>query len=318
VDGGEAPAVGGRGPAPAAVPAGGAVTERVAIGLGGLWLGPVDGPRTHYLFVRRRRTEELAQFVHAYAPFRVATGGGAGGGELAFHGRGTLVAGAAERRMITEWTRAVVVELGAGSGASPFGLVLAWHRVASTGARCDDLAVYLSGDVRAGTCGGGAEVHGRLGGERLGRFYAWVDGLQPFQDSGEQEVSADALLARLVFAGRGSRPATRADIDALASFAETLHHELASPASAVGGGAGSAGPGGAGAGGSAAPPGSGGAAIAGAPTLPPLAGDAAEPSLAARAPAVPPPAPAPAEPSASADSEAAGEPSPPPPPAASW
>jgi len=202
--------------------------QRVTIDLGGLWVGPDDprqGPRVHYLFARRRRLEDLAQFVRAYAPFRAS--------ELDFRGRGAVQASAAERRMIGEWTRAVTVEAVGDSGSpSPYGLAFAWHRGAATGGVCDDLVVYLTGEVRAGSCGAGAEVGGRLAGERLQRLYAWVDGLAAFQDAGEQELRAGALLDRLIFAGSGRQRASPGEIAAIEAFAGALHRELTATAPA--------------------------------------------------------------------------------------
>jgi hypothetical protein len=213
----------GAAPGPRAVP-----LQRVTIDLGGLWVGPGDpreGPRVHYLFARRRRTEDLAQLVRNYAPFQAS--------ELVFRGRGTVQASAAERRMIGEWTRAVAVEaVGDAGSPSPYGLAFAWHRGAATGGVCDDLVVYLTGEVRAGSCGAGAEVGGRLAGERLQRLYAWVDGLAAFQDAGEQELRAGALLDRLIFAGRGRQRASPGEIAAIESFAGSLHRELTAAAPA--------------------------------------------------------------------------------------
>ncbi len=151
---------------------------------------------------------------------------GARGGELIFHGHGTIVASAAERRMIFEWARAVTVEAGGDGSAVPYGLALAWHRGASGSGVCDDLVVYLSGEVRAGSCGQGTEVSGRLQGDRLERLYEWVDGLAAFQQAGEQGVRADELLERLIFAGRGQRRASGSEIAAITAFAGSLHREL--------------------------------------------------------------------------------------------
>ena len=214
---------------PATAPGPGAVpVQRVTIDLGGLWLGPDDpreGPRVHYLFARRRRTEDLAQFARDYAPFHAP--------ELVFRGRGTVQASAAERRMIGEWTRAVAVEaVGDAGSPSPYGLAFAWHRGAATGGVCDDLVVYLTGEVRAGSCGAGAEVGGRLAGERLQRLYAWIDGLAAFQAAGEQELRAGALLDRLIFAGRGRQRASPGEIAAIETFAGALHRELTATATA--------------------------------------------------------------------------------------
>ncbi|MBV8203081.1 MAG: hypothetical protein JOZ15_20900, partial [Acidobacteria bacterium] len=155
-------------------------------------------------------------------------------GSIVFNGRGAAQASPAERRMIAEWTRAATIEAaGEGGGQSPYGLAFTWHRGAVAGGVCDDLAVYLSGEVSAGSCGAGAELGGRLAGERLQRLYGWVDGLAAFQDAGEQGVRADALLERLVFAGRGRRPASREDVAAIEAFAGALHRELTAPGAAA-------------------------------------------------------------------------------------
>ena len=215
---------------PAAQP-GTVLRQQVTIDLGGLWVGPDDpraGPRVHYLFARRRRSEDLAQFVRDYAPFQAS--------DLVFRGRGAAQASAAERRMIGEWTRAVAAEAAGDAGSlSPYGLAFAWHRGAASGGACDDLVVHLTGEVRSGSCGAGVEAVGRLSGERLQRLYAWVDGLAAFQDAGEQELRAGALLDRLVFAGRGRQRASAGEIAAIEAFAGVLHRELtaAAPAPAV-------------------------------------------------------------------------------------
>jgi hypothetical protein len=207
---------------PPAVPGATAPSELVSVGPGGLWVGPEGGPRVHYLFARRQRLDEVALFARTWAPFRQADATG----ELVFHGRGTVAASAAERRMIAEWTRLVAVEAADPTGPPWYGLAFAWHRGAAAGGVCDDLAVYLSGEVRAGSCGAGPEVSGRLSGERLGRLYGWLDGLKAFQDAGQQGSRADVLLERLIFAGRGDRQASAAEVAAIAAFAGALHREL--------------------------------------------------------------------------------------------
>jgi hypothetical protein len=216
------PAGPGRPPAAQARPAAAAPWERVSIGPGGIWVGPEDGPRVHYLFARRQRLDDVMQFARAWAPFRQVDASG----ELIFRGRGATPPSAAERRMLAEWTRLIAVEAADAAAPSPYGLAFAWHRGAASGGVCDDLAVYLSGEVRAGSCGAGSEVSGRLTGERLERTYRWIDGLKAFQSAGEQGVRADALLERLVFAGRGQRQASASDIAAIEALAGTLHREL--------------------------------------------------------------------------------------------
>ena len=208
--------------------------ERVVIEPGGVALGPEGEPLAHYLFVSRDRLQDLGLFVRTYAPFRVTTPRG----ELAFGGRGTATAGPTERRMILEWARLAAVEVSAGRNASSYGLVFAWHRGGAVGS-CDDLSVFLTGEVRASSCswageggGGGTaegrlEVRGRLAPEELARIYAWFDGLGPFQESSEEGTGQIREPSRLIFAGQGRREAKRDAIAEIRALAPALHRELA-------------------------------------------------------------------------------------------
>jgi hypothetical protein len=202
--------------------------ERVTIGTGGIAIGAIGAlgaaQQRLYPFPRRERAADVGFFAGTYAPFRARTADG----ELAFLGRGAAQAGETERRMILEWARLATLEAEAGPSASEVGLALAWHRGATSGGICDDLAVYLSGEVRAGNCFGGGEVRGRLEPERLARLYRWFDTLKPFQSQAEQGERSDLLLERLVFAGRGAVPSTPHDTGAMGAFASALYHQLTS------------------------------------------------------------------------------------------
>jgi hypothetical protein len=197
--------------------------ERGSIGPDGLWIGPPEGPRAHYLFARRRYADDLDLFARTFAPFRLADA--ATGVEMTFQGHGAAAASAAEQRMMLAWSRRAAVEAAGDGGNSPVGLVLSWHRGAANGGICDDLAVYLSGEARAGSCGAGPEARGRLDAEQLARLYAWVDALQPFQ-SAEEGMLADALVEGVIFTGGGRRPPTQAEVAAIAAFAAALNHEV--------------------------------------------------------------------------------------------
>ena len=196
--------------------------EQVVIDPGGVALGAVGEPLTHYLFFSPDRLQDLQGLVRAYAPFQAATARG----DLAFGGRGKAPAGPAEQRMILEWARLVAAEVAAGRGGASYGLVFAWHRGGAVGS-CDDLSVFLSGEVRASSCSWGDEVRGRLAAEPLARLYAWFDGLAPFQEGGEEGSGQIREPSRLVFAGQGSKPATPDEIAAMRAFAPELYRELA-------------------------------------------------------------------------------------------
>lgn len=199
-----------------------APAERVVIEPGGVALGASGEPLTHYLFFSPDRSEDLQAFVRVYAPFRVSTTRG----DLAFGGRGKVAADPAEQRMIVEWSRWVAAEVAAGRGGASYGLIFAWHRGGAVGS-CDDLSVFLTGEVRASSCSWGDEVRGRLAAEPLARLYAWFDGLAPFQEGGEEGTGQIREPSRLVFAGQGTKPATPGEIAAMRAFAPALHRELA-------------------------------------------------------------------------------------------
>jgi hypothetical protein len=194
----------------------------VVIDPGGVSVGPVDAPLVHYLFVSRDRLRDLGFFVRTYAPFRIATPRG----ELAFGGRGTVPPGPVGQRMILEWARTVAAEVAAGRGGVAYGLAFAWHRGGSVGS-CDDVAVYLNGEVRASSCSWGDEVRGRLAPEQLARVYAWFDGLAPFQAGGDEGNGNGREPSRLVFAGVGRKEATPEQMDEIRALAPALHRELA-------------------------------------------------------------------------------------------
>jgi hypothetical protein len=196
--------------------------ELVVIDPSGVALGPEGEPLAHYLFVSRDRFQDLHFFLRSYAPFREATSRG----ELAFGGKGAGAAGAVEKRMILEWTRAVAAEVAAGRSGGAYGMVFAWHRGGAVG-DCDDLSVYLTGEVRAGSCSWGEEVRGRLAPEVLARVYGWFDGLAPFQSGGEEGGGASREPARLVFAGQGRKAATAEEMAEIRGLAPALHRELA-------------------------------------------------------------------------------------------
>ncbi|MFP5284247.1 MAG: hypothetical protein ACLGI9_00765, partial [Thermoanaerobaculia bacterium] len=164
---------------------------------------------------------DLRFFVRRYAPFRMAVPGG----ELVFRGRGRMLAGPVERRMIAEWARLVAVEAG-GSGSDAYGLVLAWHRGGSVGI-CDDVSVYLTGEVLASSCSWDEDVRGRLTPETLARVYDAFDRLAPFQTGGGEADLGGGTESRLIFAGRGKAEASQAEMTEIQALAPALFRELA-------------------------------------------------------------------------------------------
>lgn len=139
-------------------------------------IGPVSGPLERKFFADPRRPDIAWYLLRTYAPFEMKTPEG----DLAFNGQGKLKAGATEQRMIFEWTRQSAAEAAGGRSGSAYGLAFAWHQ-GNSSLDCQDVVVYLTGEVAATSCGWDGEVQGRLEPGALGRVYAWFDRLQPFQ-----------------------------------------------------------------------------------------------------------------------------------------
>ena len=121
--------------------------QQVVIDRAGVSIGPVGAPLVRKLFVEPERLQDLLNFVRTSAPFRQRSAAG----ELAFGGQGPVKAGPVEQRMIFEWARKVAAEVEGAPREASYGLVLAWHRGEAAGS-CDDVAIYLDGEVRASSC----------------------------------------------------------------------------------------------------------------------------------------------------------------------
>ena len=195
--------------------------ELVLIGKGGVLSGPADGPFVRTVFSSRERAEDLRSFVRSYAPFRMPVPGG----EMVFRGQGRTRPGPVERRMIAEWARVVAAEAAGGRAGSSYGLVLSWHRSGGAGI-CDDVTVDLTGEVRASSCSWEREARGRLAPATLARLYEWFDELAPYQSGGGQEDLSGGTQSGLIFAGKGKREATPAEIDRMKALPPALFREL--------------------------------------------------------------------------------------------
>lgn len=193
---------------------------RVVLGIGGLADGPRDGPLVSYLYPEPALAEAAHYLSRTYAAFDMRMANG----EMTFYGKGRVRPGPVEQRMVVEWARRAAASL-AGGKADSYGLALSWHRGASVG-NCESVSVFLTGEVRAEACAwNGEPVTGRLQPAALSRVYDWFDTLGAFQDS-ELGQAGEVEPARLVFAGRGARPPTRAEAAAVETFAAALLREL--------------------------------------------------------------------------------------------
>ena len=90
---------------------------------------------------------------------------------------------------------------------------------------CDDVTVYVTGDVYATSCRGGQPKElgrGRLTADQLKQVFAWVDDLRNFEIGHEGPVAPDELIIRMVFSSAGAREASDADKQAIQDFAAEL------------------------------------------------------------------------------------------------
>jgi hypothetical protein len=199
--------------------------EMVWVGTRSVVTGPLPGPLARKFFVDPHRSDFAWYLVRSYAPFERK----GPEGDLAFHGQGKVKAGATEQRMIAEWARQTAAEVVDERGGPAYGLALAWHQGGSS-LDCQDVAVYLTGEAVATSCGWDGEVQGWLEPGALGRLYGWFDHLRSFQSGGGQTADSlrpGALETRLVFAGRGKQPASKGEEGEIQSFAAGAFAELA-------------------------------------------------------------------------------------------
>jgi hypothetical protein len=197
----------------------------VWIGTRSVIIGPVPGPQARKFFVDTRRPAMAWYFLRTFAPFERK----APEWDLSFHGQGRVKAGATEQRMILEWARQTASEAAGGPGGPAYGLALTWHQGGSS-LDCQDVAVYLTGEAVATSCFWDGEIRGWLEPGSLSRLYGWFDRLAPFQAGGgqtQESLRPGALETRLVFAGKGKRPATNGDQTEIQSFGASLFAELA-------------------------------------------------------------------------------------------
>jgi hypothetical protein len=197
----------------------------VWIGTRDVVIGPVPGPLTRKFFVDPRRSDIAWYLLRTYASFERK----APEWDLFFHGRGTVKAGAAEQRLIFEWARQTAAEAAGGQGGMAYGLAFTWHQGGSS-LDCQDVAVYLTGEAVATSCAWDGESRGWLEPGSLARLYGWFDRLAPFQGGGgqtQESLRPGALETRLVFAGRGSRPAKGGEQVEIQSFGAGVFAELA-------------------------------------------------------------------------------------------
>lgn len=202
-------------------PAGEGVCNTLNVGLDGIAFGLCGDTLLPAHFANPERQADLAEFMATFAPFEAETDAG----HIVFSGQGSQDASPAQQRMIAEWARLVQLEaLGGRSGAS-WGLAFAWHREGGIAGFCDDLTVYVTGQVYASSCKGNTPMNlgqTRLDADQLEQLYTWIDTLDSFELEQTDPAVNDAMTIRFVFSGAGDEQAGEAEQQAILDFAATL------------------------------------------------------------------------------------------------
>jgi hypothetical protein len=112
------------------------------------------------------------------------------------------------------------------SAEQPVSQVLTWRREGGIAGFCDDLSVYLNGEVVAATCQGNTpedQARTRLTDEQLQQVLTWVDTYKSFEINQTDQATADAMTIILVFSGAGEGEPGQAEKDAILDFAQKLY-----------------------------------------------------------------------------------------------
>ncbi len=198
--------------------------DSAQIGLSDVAWGRCQGTLMHVPLLNPNHQQAIAEFYVNFAPFEATTVAG----EIQFNGAGTQTATPAQQRMLAEWARLVWQEAAAGRSGASWGLALAWHREGGLAGFCDDVAVYVTGEVYLSACHGEEPVdlaHFRLGAAELATLFTWLDRYAPFEYQWSDPATSDAMTVTLVFAGVGEQEAHGPEQALLVDFAQNLFNE---------------------------------------------------------------------------------------------
>jgi hypothetical protein len=207
------------------------ICQAVLIGDGGVAFGECNAPMITSKLVSQDRMADLEYLKEAFFPFQADTPAG----KIVFTGVGSLKPTSAEKRMVAEWANLVYHEALSGHSNASFGLALAWHREGGFVGFCDDISVYLTGEINVTSCKSGITAglgRSRLDAEQLAQVYSWVDEFSEFELSlSDGEDVEDGLTTYLAFYGAGDKQPTEEEQQNIQKFVADLYAGF-SPASA--------------------------------------------------------------------------------------
>jgi hypothetical protein len=193
----------------------------------GIDFGACGGTTTKVPFADSSQSQDLAFFTGKFAPFYADTSAGI----VNFVGVGAQISKSPDQRMIGEWARLVVSQAAGGSTNSTYGVVIDWHQEGGSAGVCEDLTVYINGQVQASSCQGSKPQdlgHKFLNTDQLDEFYNWVDTLKPFETSQDHQAQATPLVSMLIFEGTGTEQATQSDMQKIDSFSAQIYDGFSS------------------------------------------------------------------------------------------
>ncbi|MBM2847981.1 MAG: hypothetical protein HW418_923, partial [Anaerolineales bacterium] len=117
------------------------------------------------------------------------------------------------------------------SAVRPATLALTWHREGGIAGFCDDLTVYLSGEIQASSCrpgGKAADASLRViaSKEELAQFDKWITLFGAVTVTMKDAAVADAMTMTLTLNGSGKGQPTNAEKQAMIDWAQAVYNRL--------------------------------------------------------------------------------------------
>src|SRR5574341_1982169 len=117
------------------------------------------------------------------------------------------------------------------SEVRPATLALTWHREGGIAGFCDDLTVYLSGEIQTSSCkSGGKAADGSLrvmaSKEQLAQFDSWSTTFGTVTVTMKDPAVADAMTVTLTLNGSGKGQPTEAEKQAMIDWAQALYNQV--------------------------------------------------------------------------------------------
>jgi hypothetical protein len=143
----------------------------------------------------------------------------------------------AARHFVTTLMVVIVLALTAGQSAialqqAQAGEALTWRRTGGIAGLCDELTVYVTGEVHLASCKGGESVvtHQRhLPIEQLKQLYTWIGRYRAWEMVERDLFVADGFTFHTVFVGTGTAEPTPEEKQEITAFAAMLFEEASAP-----------------------------------------------------------------------------------------